>query len=364
VTLVLLVLAASSHSAALSGAVLTADRPEVGELVLDSGDSCTGTLIGATTVLTTSHCASTASSFVIGAQSKRVRSVRLHPLAGRPTYSDADLAVLELESAFSGVTPFTLRSRTPTAPAVVELFGFGQDELGARHQKRRATANIAIVTGGTFSLDAFGSSACGGDSGGPAFTTDGALLGIISASNTECGGPTRLVTISMFLTWIAGAVDAMPSAGIVRPGDEATMPVTFTMNAHVSDDVGVVLHEWLVDGVVVQEAATIGTEQTADLELSPGEHVVEFGAYDGLGQRAAVQRKLTIERSVVPPRASGAACWDDTDCAATPCLHQRCSPADGCSAVGAVPLLLLAALALRRARQISDSTRSTSAASR
>ncbi|MFT3710348.1 MAG: S1 family peptidase [Archangium sp.] len=344
--LVLIILAASSHSQALSGAVLTADRPEVGELALDSGESCTGTLIGPTTVLTAAQCATTASRFFIGSQSRRVTSVRIHPLVGRPTSVDSDLAVLELDAIFMGVNPVSLRSRAPVATLPLELYGFGRDELGSTRQKRRATANVATVSGATFTMEAFGSSACAGDAGGPAFTADGALVGIITGALGECGGQTRLVTVNAYLPWITKATDTPPTAELTRPGDAATMPTTFTINARVSDDV--VLHEWLVDDVMVQQAATIGTEPLAELELTAGDHVVEFGAFDGSGQRAFVKRKFTIERSVVPPRASGAACWDNTDCVASPCVHYRCAPTDGCSTTATFPMALLALLAVRR----------------
>jgi V8-like Glu-specific endopeptidase len=104
---------------------------------------------------------------------------------------EGDLAVLVLERRLIGVATRGPRLEAPPRRQdQVEPIGFGRCALSADgvHRKHRAGGAIELVSEGRFRLSA---AICPGDSGGPAVSGKGEILGVISASAMDGDERTR-----------------------------------------------------------------------------------------------------------------------------------------------------------------------------
>ena len=172
--------------------------------------TCSGTLIQEDRVLTAHHCvAARDDSGRMQSQNIRPQQVRvelggdylpwgevgvraiLAPSCGYLS-GEGDLAVLVLERKLVGVATRPVRlDSPPSRQDQVEPVGFGRCALSSDgvHRKHRPGGLIERVSDGRFRLSA---SICPGDSGGPAVSSsDGAILGVISASAMDGDELTR-----------------------------------------------------------------------------------------------------------------------------------------------------------------------------
>ena len=171
--------------------------------------TCSGTLIQEDRVLTAHHCvAARDENGSVLPHDVRPEQIRvelggdylpwgevgiravLAPACGYVS-GDGDVAVLVLERHLIGVPTRPVRlEKPPTKTDSVEPIGFGRCALSADgvHRKHRAGGNIELVSEGRFRLAA---AICPGDSGGPALSASGDILGVISASAMDGDELTR-----------------------------------------------------------------------------------------------------------------------------------------------------------------------------
>ena len=168
--------------------------------VIAGQTTCSGALIESDRVLTAHHCVAARDdrgdilNRDVPAEEVRIElggdylpwgevGVRaiIAPRCGHKT-GDGDIAILVLDRRLVGVP--TLRTRLGRAPELgenVDPVGFGRCALshdGIR-RKHRAGGKIDKLTAGHFRLNA---AICPGDSGGPALTREGLIVGVVSAS--------------------------------------------------------------------------------------------------------------------------------------------------------------------------------------
>jgi V8-like Glu-specific endopeptidase len=169
------------------------------------GGLCTGTLIAPRVVLTAKHCVQESgpvapadpSAFSVGigpsalrpTASYRVITVRTTPGSYTESLSGLtgiDIAVLTLERAVAGVTPYEIRRDRPSDARgqTVTVVGYGQIPSGAAGTKYRGTTAVTGLAGDVIYS---GSAICQGDSGGPMFDSLGRVFGVASFGNGACG---------------------------------------------------------------------------------------------------------------------------------------------------------------------------------
>jgi secreted trypsin-like serine protease len=180
-----------------------------------AGDvTCSGTLIQEDQVLTAHHCVAERNRYgeamrsdvepdrilvELGGDYLPWGEVGVRAVVAPPCgYSagDGDIAVLVLERRLVGIATLALRlDRAPQLGETVEPVGFGRCPLSADGIRRRARLGgaVATVKAGRFRLPA---SICPGDSGGPAISRRGELVGVISKSIMD--GSERTVGQSEF----------------------------------------------------------------------------------------------------------------------------------------------------------------------
>lgn len=119
------------------------------------------------------------------------------------TLCNHDLAFVLLDRPVDAPIATLRLSGGPTATERVTVVGWGVDQTGTLPATRRAREDVAITgIGPTLMTDKrfgignaevmFGEAACAGDSGGPAFTRSGALVGVASrVGNGKPADPTN-----------------------------------------------------------------------------------------------------------------------------------------------------------------------------
>jgi len=183
--------------------------PTVGVLLYDKKLHCTGTLVAPKVVLTAAHC-------IAGVDRGRIRfgfgqnvaiavahSFEIDDMqypTGFPdarfkydssTYAD-DVGLLYLKKA-PGTRMTRLATVQPSYPATLEFVGYGFDLSG--HSGTRGTAFLLTTLVNPRRLkhgDAV-RSVCTGDSGGPAFDRQDAVLAVTSTTTGCVGGESTLV---------------------------------------------------------------------------------------------------------------------------------------------------------------------------
>jgi len=168
--------------------------------VIAGDTTCSGTLVTGDQVLTAHHCVSSrARDGSILARDVDPATVRVELGSGYLPWGEVgvrtiiappcghgagsgDIAVLVLDRELVGVATLPpLLDRAPAVGEYVEPAGFGvcpAREDGIRKHVRTGGA-LDALRADRFRLDA---SICPGDSGGPALTRDGRLVGVISAA--------------------------------------------------------------------------------------------------------------------------------------------------------------------------------------
>lgn len=176
--------------------------------------TCTGTLIAEDLVLTAHHCVSqrdiSGEILEVNASAADLRvelggdylpwgevgvSAVLSPPCGHRA-GVGDIAILVLERKLIGMT--TLEPQLDKAPAVgdmVHAVGFGRCVMSSDgiRRKQRPGGRVGRIREHRFTLEA---SICPGDSGGPALSAEGGLVGVVSRSVMD--GSERTVNHSEF----------------------------------------------------------------------------------------------------------------------------------------------------------------------
>ena len=196
--------------------------------LLDSSGSqiCGGSLIAAKWVVTAAHCTGSTASVRVGSidRTSGGQVIRVIRKINHPQYSTQnDIALLELETPVSGITPITRGTTKPAVGSALRLLGWGQvtspfgGDAGSRFLKMLDTTvltlNTCTISPGPGDICVRGTTtatACKGDSGGPALQ-DNLLVGATSRSGrnaTYCGEDVIYTDVTYYKTWIDQYVDS------------------------------------------------------------------------------------------------------------------------------------------------------------
>ncbi|MGC4115996.1 MAG: trypsin-like serine protease [Myxococcales bacterium] len=209
-------------------------HPTVGK-VRDNGDEiCTGTLVGAKTVITAAHCieSTTASryAFILGSTAYPANSVTVHPSwdgnadSGEGKY---DIAVIVLKTS-PNITPTPVATAAPFVGQEVTLVGFGVtgENYNNYGTKRITTNNLSkVVATKIYWMPSGGvGTTCYGDSGGPAFANvngQEVLLGVTSGGESPCEtGYSWDTRVDYYVSWIS----SVTGGDVVKAGSNTCTP--------------------------------------------------------------------------------------------------------------------------------------------
>lgn len=226
---------AAASAPIIDGTASTAEQDSVVLIVIGGRGGCTGTLVAPNLVLTARHCVTEtdggalcktdgtpydggglgsnypASSLLVykgqlagsleGDPSKASAKGKQLIVESTSTYCDADVAFILLDRNVSApVAPIRLREGAREGETVTAV-GWGLTEDGRSPAKRLQRTGIKVEAVGPLSWDSatdiglaksefmIGEGICSGDSGGPAFASTGAVVGVVSrGGNGERGG--------------------------------------------------------------------------------------------------------------------------------------------------------------------------------
>lgn len=203
-----------------------------------SGGLCTATLVKPRWLMTAAHCVDPAVAgegleyevrFAPNArQAPADRIVKVKRVMWNRDFNSQnlpaghDIALVELVAdAPAGITPLPFL-RGPLSSSMqgstVRLVGYGLDngfdqEGTSAGIKRQVNVTLNTIGDQTMAVGTFGSTACNGDSGGPAFATiDGkeTMIGVTSYGFIFCIGAVNYTRIDQNLTWVAANLPEGP----------------------------------------------------------------------------------------------------------------------------------------------------------
>jgi S1-C subfamily serine protease len=217
----------SSQAQALGGSSSVDASASLGDrvvMVLGSrGNSCSGTVIRQDVVLTAAHCVRGAKQVVIAYIDngtpvlQRVRRTITHPQASTNYRRTVDAAVVFLEETLparfqASALDATGVLRRPDEGAIIAGFGLQRSSnLKSGGTLRASEVNILppparrVIRIGTD--DPAGLRVCKGDSGGPLFSPDLTLIGIVFGTEVDrqpalCGAVGQAIRIAPIRDWI------------------------------------------------------------------------------------------------------------------------------------------------------------------
>lgn len=286
---------------------------------------CTGTLVGAKTVLTAAHCLQDPAleyRFYIngtllpllnvpyGGTEHLLASSTVHP-AYDATTQENDIAVLRLQDA-PAAAPIPIWPEAVWIGLKIQLIGYGRtsattDDSG---KKRSAYNFVAKLLSKTLSYSGTGNgvgNTCKGDSGGPVLATiDGKdlLAGVHYAST--CGTVGYASRLDVHASWVTTASQgdlapppplsdtAAPAVAITAPLSGATVGSDVTVLATATDPgSGLQSINLSVDGQ--HRATAYASPATFPLVgLTPGAHALSATAHDNAGNSASDSVSVTV----------------------------------------------------------------------
>lgn len=340
------------YQAAITNGTTDRGHVAVGEVrAVVSGEStpriCTGTVIGAQSVLTAAHCVvgvtnvtfrlegdiQPSSSVVSGDYEGQVVEVTVHPgHEVRTTEVLHDLAVLRVWPP-APVAPALLSDGAPRPGTPTTLVGFGLTATTANDQgtKRSAPSVVATVDAVRIGFEAAGPGRggfCLGDSGAPVLVQEGGKevqIGVhsylLNPDGNPCAHGARAMRVDAYLPWIRQATkgdmsaqgasilaidDANPPrVTITEPLHDSVVSTRMVVRAQIVDDVALRTVALFVDD---QQMGTLGTPPYAfSVDLLPGSHRIAIVAEDAAGNMTRSEVAITSV-SGNPAEQSGGGC--------------------------------------------------------
>ncbi|MFF3214279.1 S1 family peptidase [Streptomyces sp. NPDC002886] len=152
----------------------------------NSSRACSGVLIDASYVLTTTSCFAAAPGASVGKPAKTTAKIGAVTLdvVSIVHHADRDVTLAKLSKPVTAVTPIKLAAAQPAVNAPVTAAGFGRTKtVWVQGKIHTAAFGVAATDATTLTLTGKGTDAiCQGDAGGPLVNSKGELAGISSRS--------------------------------------------------------------------------------------------------------------------------------------------------------------------------------------
>jgi hypothetical protein len=200
---------AAPAALAITGGSLDGDtHPAVGLLVADLGNGpepdCSGSLVSPTVFVTAAHCTGNLASgrvwvsfdpqYVAGSSSLLPGTAHTDPQWGLVKNDTHDLAVVVLDSAVRGVTPYALPKAAALDAAGVSSqaftnvgYGYADRSFTFDGYRRWSTSSFTGLKPTEVRLSEKGGGVCFGDSGGPRLLGN-VVVAVTSTGNKNCTG--------------------------------------------------------------------------------------------------------------------------------------------------------------------------------
>jgi len=203
-----LAVAAPAAFAITSGSLDGNAHPAVGLLLADRGNGpepdCSGSLVSPTVFVTAAHCTADLASdrvwvsfgpqYVAGSSSLLPGTAHADPQWGLVKNDSHDLAVVVLDSAVSGVTPFALPTAAALdAPGIPSQtftnvgYGYSDRTFTFDGFRRWSTSSFTGLKPTELRLTDKDGGVCFGDSGGPRLVGN-VVVAVTSTGNKNCTG--------------------------------------------------------------------------------------------------------------------------------------------------------------------------------
>ena len=226
-----LAVAAPAAFAITSGSLDGGAHPAVGLLLADRGNGpepdCSGSLVSPTVFITAAHCTGDLASarvwvsfdpqYVSGSSTLLTGTAHTDPQWGLVKNDSHDLAVVVLDSAVNGVTPFALpTSAALDAPGVSTQsftnvgYGYSDRTFTFDGYRRWSASSFTALKPTELRLSDKDGGVCFGDSGGPRLLGN-VVVAVTSTGNKNCTGPSSSYRLD------APAARAFLSAFVTAP---------------------------------------------------------------------------------------------------------------------------------------------------
>lgn len=221
-----------STRAAIGGGMVSTN-PSVVFVYSTSGESCSGTVVGPSHVLTDGICVYADATLeppgnlgvFVGADTRRVDAMHevqaIELSAPEPPDGTHQPVAILITATPLGLPVLPIAETDPAVDDEVTMVGYGATESGASGTKNEGVANVVTVTPEVITAEG-AAGVCSGDAGGPAIDASGAVVGIGNfaygadgMSTPTCPSGSGFVNAVTLRTWIADTVAAeLPDAGV------------------------------------------------------------------------------------------------------------------------------------------------------